>query len=187
MQEAHGDGRHAEGPQARRRLAHALLVELAVDGALTRDALVHLESYPAAGDGLGGRVARVPDVLLVAAPHFDFVAEALGDQQAGRGPGHLNHAVVRRRGAVHHRRGPPQQRGGVGQALRLGQAGDAGQDAVGLVLGGRRRLLQHDGAVGAQQDAVGEGPADVDPDAVAVAAHAPPSSDRSARSCFVAS
>ena len=167
VQEAHRDRRHAEGPQPRRRPADARLVELDVHRPLAGEPLGDLEAHPAPRDGLGCRVAGVPDVLLEAPAHLDLVAESLRDQEAGRGPRHLDHRVVRRRGAVHDRRGVTQQRRHVGQRLGLGEAGDPGQHAVGLVLRGGRRLLQEDRAVGTEQHAVGEGPTHVDTDPVA--------------------
>ena len=54
--------------------------------------------------GSGAGIRRVPDVLLVAAPQLDLVAEALGDEEPGRRARHLDHRVVAGGRAVHDRR-----------------------------------------------------------------------------------
>ena len=70
------------------------------DLALEVDPLGDRDAGPPAGDRDRGRGRRVPDLLLVDPAHLDLVAVALGDEQAGGRTVHLDHRVVRGRGAV---------------------------------------------------------------------------------------
>ena len=114
------------------------------------------DARPAAGDRRRRRVRRVPDLLLVHPAHLDLVAMALGDEQAGRRAVHLDHRVVGGGRAVDddvELRG--RSRSSV-SAEAVGELADAVHHADRLVVERRRRLVEHDLAVGRHADEVGE-------------------------------
>ena len=181
-EEHHGDRAHAERLEAPDAAAHRVLVELEHHVALVAHALGDGDAGAAPGDGQGSGVRGVPDLLLVDAAHLDLVAVTLGDEQPRGRAVHLDHRVVGRGGAVH-------DDVEVGAELREGDAEAVGHlteavhDAGRLVVERRRRLVEHDVAVGGDADQVRERAPDVDTDAVA--AHSPPLID--VRSASVAS
>jgi hypothetical protein len=165
MEEADGDGRHTEGPQSSRGLAHSLFVQRRLDLSLRGHALGDLEPDATAGDGGGGCRGRVPDVLLEAAAELYFVPETFGDDEPGGGSLHLYQGIVAGRRPVHDGAGLRQEVGQL-QALDFSQLGQAGQHAVALILRRGRSLLQGQAAIGPPQHAVREGPSHVHADPV---------------------
>ena len=166
-QEHHRDGLTAQGLQSLHAAADRVLVHLEQDVALEVDPLRDRDAGPTAGDGDGRRRGRVPDLLLVDATHLDLVAVAFGDEQAGRGPVHLDHRVVGGGGAVHQDVGLVAELAQA-QAELLGQLPEPRHDPSRLVVQGGGGLVQHDLARGGDRDEVGERAPDVDAYAVTV-------------------
>ncbi len=166
MEEADRDGRDPEGTKASGGLAHTLFVQRSLDLSLRRHALSDLEPDAATGDGSGWRRGRIPDVLFEASAEFDLVAESLSNEEARRGPLHLDQRIVAGRRPVHDGASLSEEFSQV-EALDCGQLGQPGEHAIALVLGRGRSLLQHPAPVGPSQYTVGEGSADIDADPVA--------------------
>ena len=151
-------------------------VERGVHGAVGQDALRHLADpvarnerrRPCRGERDGHRETEALDL--------EDVAEAAGDQQPEPGPVPLDDGVDGNGRAVREVDDP------AGIHLRLrGQGGQTLQDAAGGIGRHRRRLEGGQDAGGLVENAeVGEGPADVDPDAEG--RHAPQYSARRRRS-----
>src|SRR5262249_34603861 len=110
------------------------------------------------------------DVLLVAAADLDLVAVTLAGDESRRRTRHLDYGVVGRGGAMDDQLGAPEELLECA-LLPLGELAQAAEHALGLVARRRRMLVQDEAAV-PDQDEVGEGPADVDADAVGRLRHA---------------
>ena len=111
-----------------------------------------------------GGLSRGSKTLSIVGPaKLDLVAEARGGDEPHPGPLVLQQCVGRDRRAVHDEPRRREKAGEVG-APALGDLGDGGHDAVGLIRR-RRHLGRLDRAGVAKGDDVGERAADVDPDA----------------------
>jgi hypothetical protein len=147
-----------------------LLVERHHDVALEVEPLGHAVAPPARTDRRGGGSAGSQMSLLVAAADLDLVAVPVAGDEPGDRAGHLDHGVVGGGGAVGDRVGALQQ-----AFERKGHAiGDVGgcrpaPPRTGVARRGRM-LLDGEPAV-VHEHHVGEGPPDVDADAIAAARH----------------
>jgi hypothetical protein len=132
------------------------------------------DAEPAAARHQRGRRRQphVPDVLLVAAPQLELVAEAVGGEEPGDGALALDQRVVGDRGGVDDRVEAGEERA-ESDALPCRQLLEPGHHGARGVVGRGERLLEHDGAVAAQEREVGEGAADIDADAAAHARRSP--------------
>ena len=171
MEEHHRNRGDAERPQANSRFADSLLVEGHVNVALCREPLGDLEPNPTSGDLSGTGNGGIPDVLFETSAELDLIAESLCDEQAGGSPGHLNQGVVGRSRAVNDRFAPREQGLGTRKAFDVGELTDAGENTLGLILGGRGRFLQDQCSVGSHQHAVSERSTHVDADSVRPLGH----------------
>ncbi len=159
-QEHHRHRLHAELLQTPHAAADGVLVERREHLAAEVHSLGDGDARPPARDGRRGRVRRVPDLLLVDAAHLDLVAMPLGHEQAGRRAVHLDHRVVGGGRAVDEDVDLGAQLGELA-VESVGELLEAAHDADRLVVGRRRRLVEHDVAVGRDADEVGERPSDV--------------------------
>src|SRR2546429_112111 len=76
VHEHHRDGRAPQLPQSLHALADGVLVEGQHHVALVVESFRDGDAAAATGDLERGRVRRIPDLLLVHAPHLDLVAVA---------------------------------------------------------------------------------------------------------------
>ena len=179
------DRAHAELLQPLHAAAHGVLVERQEHLALEVHALADRDARPPPGDRDRARVVRVPDLFLVAAPQLDLVAVAFGDEQA-RSPRRSSRSSCCRRWSCRARGCRARAQNSASARPKRSASWPSPfitpRDWSSSV---RRRLVEHDLAVGRDADQVGERAPDVDPDPVAhrlsgaIAA-------RSARSCSVA-
>ena len=88
---------------------------------------------------------------------LEHVAEAGGRDERGQAAAPLEHGVRRDGRAVHDLARP--------RRVRRGEPADRLDDRAVVARRRREQLAQHDAAVGAVEDHVGEGAADVDADA----------------------
>ena len=149
------------------RLPYLVLVEFRHHRAGSVDPLRHLEAALARHDGLEA-AEHAPRVGPGAPAELQRVAKAPGGDEGAAHALALQHRVGADRGAVDHR---------LEAARRLAERGQARHEAVRLVRGRRRHLGDAHAAGGwVHQQQVGEGAADVDPEAAAGRrlAHAPP-------------
>src|SRR5439155_13937926 len=102
-------------------------------------------------------------MLAVAAPQLDDVAEAAGRDQAGVRAAVLQHRVRDDSRPEHDHFGLTQKTLEV-QVVLAGGLAEPIHDALRLVSWGRRAFRLEDLAGRVTQDEVGEGPTDVDPD-----------------------
>jgi hypothetical protein len=100
-EEADRDRLDAEVEQSSRRRAHLVLVERDDHSSGVIDSLADAEPALAAADRHGRRVGEIEQVLAVAAPQLDHVAEALRADEAGEAAGVFEHRVRRHRRAQH--------------------------------------------------------------------------------------
>ena len=153
------DQRLGTGSPARPRPpSHPVLVERGHHRARGVDPLRHLEAALARHDGLEA-AEHAPRVGPGAPAELQRVAEALGGDEGAAHPLALQHGVGADRGAVNDRLEP---------ACRLAERGEARHEAVRLVRRGRRHLGDaHGRRVRIDQQQVGEGAADIDPEPAA--------------------
>ena len=145
-------------PSLERRELVALVVDPAADG----------QPQVARHERLGRREPVVVGVLARAVAQRERVAEALGHEQTGPRPAVGEHGVRRDRRAVHDQVEPgdePLQR----EVQPRGELGEARHEAARGIVGRAARLVDEPHAV-ADEEEVGERPADVDADPVAHAA-----------------
>jgi hypothetical protein len=166
------DSLDALGREERARLADVLLHErrqllAGVVGALGR---AHAE---VTGHERRGRLETIV-VRRLAQPvaEGERVAEAPRREEGRRRAPPRQHRVRGHGRAVHHHLGLAQERARVHAELRRDPL-EPGDEAHRRIVGGRARLVDEPEVVGADQEEVGERPADVDADPVA---HAPPRS-----------
>jgi hypothetical protein len=146
--------------------AHGGFIERLEHRTLEVHAFRNRNAGAAPGDGQGTGVVRIPDLFLVAAPQFDFVAVAFGDEQAGRRAVHLDHRVVGGGGAVHEDVQVAAERRKL-DVEALGELLQPAHDAARLVVERGRRLVEHDLAARCHTKKVGERATDVHPNPVA--------------------
>ena len=155
VQEADGDG---VTPVARRRAASARLSSsssCADDGAVRGDALVQLEAEVALDERRRLAPEEVVHVRDPQPAQLEHVAEAGGRDERRRAAAPLEHGVRRHRRAVDDLGDCPAARAGREAADRL-------DDRPVVARRRREQLAEDDAAVGAVEDHVGEGAADVD-------------------------
>ena len=148
-------GRSAHVGDVQRRQLVALVVDPAADG----------QPQIARHERLGRSKPVVVGVLAGAVAQRERVAEALGHEQTGPRPAVGEHGVRRDRGAVHDQVEPgnePLQR----ELQPRRDLGEPGHEAARGIVGRAARLVDEPHAV-ADEEEVGERPADVDADPVA--------------------
>ena len=163
VQEADRDRGDAFGARPLRRLPHRLLVQLGPLLAARAGPLGDLVAQPARDERRRLLVLELVHDRDPQPPQLEHVAEAGGRQQAAARSLPFEHGVRGDRGRVDDLGDARRRRPGLLQQLE-----DALDDAAGVVVGRRQHLLRPQRAVGAEQDDVGERPADVDADPVAV-------------------
>ena len=161
VHEADGDRLNTLGHQGRGLARDRGLVQRLQFRAVDVEPPRHFEAQLARHQRGRGFEKKVVEIVARLLADLDGIAEALGGQQADLAAGALDDGVGHERRAMHH----GMQRGRR-QARFLEQAGDAGDDRLGRVVGRGQALAGGDQvARGIVQDEVGEGAADVDTDA----------------------
>ena len=156
MEEADGDRLDALLAQPGGELAALGVVERTHDRAVGRNALVQLEAEVPLDERRRLAPEEVVHVRDPEPAQLEHVAEAGGGDEGGQAAAPLEHGVRRDR--------RPVDDFGDRSCVRGGESADRLHDRA--VVAGRRReqLAQNDAAVGAVEDHVGEGAADVDAD-----------------------
>ena len=140
------------------RLTHLVFVERGHHRAGGVDPLRHLEAALARHDGLEA-AEHAPRVGPGAPAELERIAEALGGDEGAAHALALQHGVGADRGAVDDR---------LEAGRRLAERGEACHEAVGLVRRRRRHLGDAHGCGGGiDQEQVGKGAADIDPEPAA--------------------
>ena len=158
VQQADRDALHGFVAQRRDRRGDARRVERYRDRTVRAQLLDHLQAQPPLHQG-----TRLGPVQVVQHRHAQVadlqdVAEAPGGDQRGACALALEHGVGADGRAVQH----------VGHcpAVRRQQRAQAVDDALAVIMRGGCNLVRDNAAVRGDCDEVGEGPADIDPDAL---------------------
>ena len=146
------------------RGSHRRLVERDHDVPLKIEPLGDADAPPPRAERERRRQGGVPDVLLEAAAELDLIAMPLRGQQGRHRTGLRDHRIVGRGGGVHDRfdRGEQVAQRALFACRELFETLHHPARRVGSA---RRRLVEHERAVGAEQSEVREGAAHIDADA----------------------
>ena len=165
MQVAHRDRGDARARQPADRRLRRRPRERRVHSAVEAEPLGHVEAPGAGHQRHRRRHPQVVAVVLQALAHLDDVAVSRGRQHPHRAPLALEQCIGGDGRPVDDEAGDPEQPGQIGAELGRQEA-EAVHDAKRRIGGGRGRLGEAHAARVVHRHQVGEGPADVYPDAI---------------------
>ena len=165
VEEADRDRLAAGGFQLAGGLAHRIRIERGDHIAIAVDTLGHFEAVFPRDQRIGEGQEQVVDVVALLRPHLEDVAEAFGGDQAELGALALDHGIGDQCRAVDDVADIGQRDPG-----HLDEFAQPDQRRLGRIVRGGQALVQADGAfLRIVKDEVGEGAADVEADAPAIA------------------
>ena len=140
-------------------------VERRVDAAVGTDPLTYRQAQPARHELLGRRHAEVVAVVLQPLAHLDDIAVAFGGEETEPCALVFEERIRRDGRAVDDALGVAKQRGAVDPEA-AGQLRKAFEHAKRGILRGRRDFGERRQTALVDRDKIGEGAADIDPDAI---------------------